>query len=60
MFEPLYPEIDEAFNTRQDWSDFYEIERDCIPTNAPEPLGKKFIIRAYVDASYAGCKLTCQ
>ena len=58
VFDPSYPEIDEAFDTRKDWSDFYETERDGIPANAPEPLGLEFLIRAYVDASYAGCKPT--
>ena len=29
-----------------------------MPTNAPQGRGKEFVIRAYVDASFADCKLT--
>lgn len=36
----------------------YGTEKEPIPANAPKPLGNEFIIRAYVDASFAGCKLT--
>ena len=36
----------------------YGITQEPLPENAPAPLGNEFIIRAYVDASFAGCKVT--
>ena len=58
VFDPSYPEIDnEAFGERN-WSSMYGNEKELIPSNAPKALGSEFIIRAYVDASFAGCKLT--
>ena len=42
----------------RDWSNIYGIDKEAIPSNAPEPLGNELIIRAYVDASFAGCKVT--
>ena len=32
--------------------------KEPMPGNAPKPVGNEFIIRAYVDASFAKCKLT--
>ena len=58
VFDPSYPEVDETFNEKKDWSDFYGTEGEPIPANAPRALGKEFIMRAYVDASYANCKIT--
>ena len=58
VFDPSYRDIDEVFIEKKDWSDFYNVEEERIPDNAPRPLGKEFIVRAFVDASYAGCKLT--
>ena len=37
-----------------DWSDHYDVKKDEAPANAPPPLGKEFVIRAYVDADHAG------
>ena len=34
------------------------IKKEALPLNAPEARGKEFILKAYVDASFAGCKLT--
>ena len=58
VFDPTYPTIDEAFNIKQDWSDFYGNESEEYPANAPPPKGKEFIMRGYVDASFGDCKLT--
>ena len=38
----------------------YGTDKEGIPTNAPSPMGNEFIIRVYVDASFAGCKVTRQ
>ena len=56
--DPTYPEFDEKDLERQDWTNYYGKEREVVPNNAPKPKGKEFIMRAYVDASFAGCKLT--
>ena len=58
VFDPTYPEIDENKFEKKDWSGMYGTTKEPIPANAPEPLGNEFIIRAYVDASFAGCKVT--
>ena len=58
VFDPSYPEIDDETFEEKDWSSMYGMEKDEAPGNAPKPMGSEFIIRAYVDASFAGCKLT--
>ena len=58
VFDPTYPRIDEEAFVKRDWNNFYGNVREDIPRNAPPPLGKEFIIRAYVDADFAGEKLT--
>ena len=58
VLDPSYPDVDERDYKKQDWTNFYGKETEPIPSNAPEPLGKEFIMRAYVDASFANCKLT--
>ena len=58
VFDPSYPEIDRDLFRSEDWSSMYGSGKEPIPYNAPEPLGSEFNIRAYVDASFAGCKVT--
>ena len=58
VFDPSYPEIDNNMFERKDWSSMYGTDKESVPGNAPRPMGNEFIIRAYVDASFAGCKLT--
>ena len=36
------------------WTNIYGDVKEEVPENAPEPLGKPFIMRAYVDADFAG------
>ena len=36
----------------------YGTEREPMPGNVPKLLGNKIIIRAYINASFAGCKIT--
>ena len=57
-FDPTYPEINDDDFERKDWSGFYGDDKEPLPVNAPKPRGKEFIMRAYVDASFAGCKLS--
>ena len=58
VFDPSYPDINHDDFPRKDWSGFYGEEKETLPLNAPSSKGKEFIIRAYVDALFAGCKLT--
>ena len=56
--DPTYPDIDEEAFRRRDWTDFYGPMKEAIPNDAPEQLGEEFIIRAFVDADFAGDKVT--
>ena len=59
MLDPSYPEINDAeFEKNGDWTSYYGDEKDLPPINAPKSKAKEFIIRAYVDASHACCKIT--
>ena len=44
---------------KEDWSaSVYNGAKDLLPPNQPEPLGRGFIIRAYVDSDHAGNEIT--
>ena len=58
VFDPTYPVIDESQFVRRDWSDFYGNVKEEIPENVPKPHGKEMLIRAYVDADFAGDRLS--
>ena len=58
VFDPSYPDIDNDAFIQQNWSSMYGTEKEPIPGNTPKSLGSEFIIRAFIDASFAGCKLT--
>ena len=58
VFDPSYSEIDDTQFERKDWSGFYGSEKKHVPANSLKPKGKEFIITVYVDASFAGFKLT--
>jgi len=58
VLDPSYPVVDEKDYATKDWSGLYGEEKESTPPNAPKPLGKKFVMRAFVDASFAGCKMT--
>ena len=58
IMDPTYPYIDEKDFETTDQSSDYGNEKETLPTNAPKPLGKEMIVRAFVDASFGGCKLT--
>ena len=58
VFDPSYPDIGDEQFVKRDWNRLYGDEKEAIPMNKPENRGKEFIIQAYVDASFAGCKLT--
>ena len=56
VFDPSYPEIDFSKFEKYEWEIYYDKVKEDVPLNAP--LRLEFIIRAYVDASHASCKLT--
>ena len=58
VLDPTYPNIDPNQFLKKNRKQFYGDLVDEVPKNAPRSLGKEFIIRANVDASFAGDKLT--
>lgn len=58
VFDPTYPHIDEDKFPRREWHKFYGDAKEEVPPDAPEPLGKEFLMRAYVDSDHAGEKMT--
>ena len=42
----------------RDWKQFYGMVKELLPPNTPKPIGKGFLIRAFVDADFAGDSLT--
>jgi hypothetical protein len=53
-FDPTYPSIDHASFPQNDWKRFYDNAQEAIPPNAPEPLGRPVVLRAFVDADHGG------
>lgn len=58
VIDPTYPDIDMDQFPKQEWSIMYGSDKEAAPGNAPKPIGNEFIIRVYVDASFAGCRVT--
>ena len=58
VLDPTYPEIDLDGFKKHNLKQFYGNVKELIPSNAPRAIGKEFIIRAYVDANFAGDSLT--
>ena len=58
VFDPSYPDVDSDSFEKKDWTKFYGDVSEEKPPDAPEPLGKEFLLRAYVDSDHAGEKLT--
>ena len=59
VFDPTEPEIDINKFPREDWSatPYGECEEE-IPSNAPEPRGIAFTMRAFVDSYHSGKMIT--
>ncbi len=57
VFDPTYPELEENEFEIRGWGNMYGVGREDIPESIPEPLGNEFMMRAFVDASFARCKL---
>jgi len=61
VYDPTEPEINHASFAKQDWtySTMSEEERkEVLPPDMPEPRGKGFVIRCFVDADHAGDSVT--
>ena len=59
VFDPTETEIDINKFPREDWSATpYGVCKEEIPSNAPEPRGIAFTMRAFVDSEYAGDMIT--
>ena len=43
---------------KYNWKQFYGNVKELIPGNVKRAIGKEFIIRAFVDADFAGDSLT--
>ena len=59
VFDPTEPDINLSLFKDEDWtSTAYEDCKEDIPPNAPEPRGKFFTVRAFVDSDHAGDCIT--
>lgn len=58
VFDPTYPILDPNAFSKCDWSPFYNNVKELITENAPSPKGREFTMIVYVDADFAGDKLT--
>ena len=61
LFDPSRPQVDTSAFPRQDWtystmSD--EEMKEVLPPNMPQPRGRGFVIRCFVDADHAGDEIT--
>ena len=61
LYDPTEPQIDPSIFKKQDWtfSTMSETDRtEVLPPDMPEPKGKPFVIRCFVDADHAGDAVT--
>ena len=58
VFDPTYTTPDMSMFHEHDWCYFYGYVKEEIPPNAPEPRGKEFDMRIFVDSDHSGDKLT--
>ena len=58
VFDPSYPDIDIDQFPKKEWKHHYGSMKEEVTDDCPRPLGKELIIRAYVDADFAGDQLT--
>ena len=57
VFDPTYPYIENDDFPRHDWEKHYGEVKKVIPTNAPSPRGKGFVMIGFVDADIVGDKV---
>ena len=59
VFDPSEPDLDESQFPNEDWSATpYGECKEELPPNAPEPRGRGFTMRAFVDSDHAGDTVT--
>ena len=58
VFDPTYPDIDQANFVSHDWKRFYGEVKEAIPKDAPKPRGREVDLRLFVDSDHAGDRLT--
>ena len=58
VLDPSYPHIDEKAFERRNWKDFHGDVKEVLPDHFPRPFEKELLIRAFVDADFAGESLT--
>ena len=52
-FDPSLPSLDAEPIVSKGWEEFYEVEEEPVPKNAPEPRGQPMKMTCFVDASSA-------
>jgi hypothetical protein len=58
VFDDTVPNYRSKRFVKCDWSEFYPDAAEAIPTNKPQPRGKKVCMSCFVDADHAGCRET--
>ena len=58
VLDPTYRDIDMVQFKHHNWKQLYGGVKEIISLNAPNFLGKEFLIRAYVETDFAGDNLT--
>jgi hypothetical protein len=63
IFDPSAPEIEEHLFPKEDWASSVYATSDCelkevVPPNMPNPRGRGFTMRVYVDSDHAGDTVT--
>ena len=58
VFDPSYPIIDTEKFPKRDWNQYYGERVEEFPSDCPRPLGKELVVRAFVDADFAGDRVT--
>ena len=57
-FEPTLPNFDDKPIESKGWEEFYEVDDEPVPKNAPWPCGKPMKMTCFVDVSHASNKDT--
>ena len=53
VLDPTHPNINMDKFEKRNWKQFYGNLMESIPPHTPKPIGKEFIIRAFVDTDFA-------
>jgi hypothetical protein len=54
VFDPTFPDIDEATFKECNWKEYYPGAQEQISPNAPEVRGQEIDLQMYVDSDHAG------